>query len=137
MRLFTAILATLALGSCVFAVEFDVTIDGSDAIFLAGRTDVVIPPPNEPWTGEWRVEGSTIVSGIWRLKQSGKVVKSTKVSAWKFEGQVKENQLEGKVTRYGWISKISVDMSSDGQSFEGTMTFVDLSYGGYIRGSRE
>lgn len=28
-----------------------VTIDGSDAIFLAGRTDVDIPPANEPWEG--------------------------------------------------------------------------------------
>jgi hypothetical protein len=29
---------------------FDVTIDGSDAIFLAGRTDVTIPPAGDPWT---------------------------------------------------------------------------------------
>jgi hypothetical protein len=28
---------------------FDVTISGSDAIFLAGRTDVTIPPASEPW----------------------------------------------------------------------------------------
>jgi hypothetical protein len=31
------------------AEEFDVTIRGSDAIFLAGRTDLVIPPANKPW----------------------------------------------------------------------------------------
>ena len=32
------------------AATFDVTIDGSDAIFLAGRTDVTIPPASDPWT---------------------------------------------------------------------------------------
>lgn len=30
---------------------FDITIDGSDAIFLAGRTDLVIPPAAAPWPG--------------------------------------------------------------------------------------
>ncbi len=29
---------------------FDVTVDGTDAIFLAGRTDVVIPDPSQSWT---------------------------------------------------------------------------------------
>lgn len=33
------------------AVVIDVTIDGSDAIFLAGRTDLTIPDANLPWTG--------------------------------------------------------------------------------------
>lgn len=33
------------------AVLFDITVDGGDAIFLAGRTDVVIPPASDPWTG--------------------------------------------------------------------------------------
>lgn len=28
-----------------------VVVDGSDAIFLAGRTDVVIPAASDPWTG--------------------------------------------------------------------------------------
>jgi len=28
----------------------DVTIDGSDAIFLAGRTDLTIPPASDPWS---------------------------------------------------------------------------------------
>ena len=30
---------------------FNVQIDGPDAIFLAGRTDVRIPPASEPWNG--------------------------------------------------------------------------------------
>jgi hypothetical protein len=33
------------------AATFTITVDGSDAIFLAGRTDVVIPPASDPWTG--------------------------------------------------------------------------------------
>lgn len=34
-----------------FAVVYGVTVDGPDAIFLAGRTDLVIPPPGDPWFG--------------------------------------------------------------------------------------
>ena len=40
----------VAMTSTSEAVIYDVTIDGSDAIFLAGRTDVVIPPASDPWT---------------------------------------------------------------------------------------
>lgn len=41
----------LALGaSNASALVIDVTVRGSDAIFLAGRTDVVIPPAGDPWT---------------------------------------------------------------------------------------
>jgi PEP-CTERM motif len=32
------------------ATVMEITIDGSDAIFLAGRTDLVIPPAGDPWT---------------------------------------------------------------------------------------
>ena len=31
------------------AATYDITIDGSDSIFLAGRTDLTIPPANAPW----------------------------------------------------------------------------------------
>ncbi len=31
--------------------SFNVTVNGGDAIFLAGRTDVRIPPASEPWNG--------------------------------------------------------------------------------------
>lgn len=37
-------------GPC-FAIVYGVTIDGADAIFLAGRTDLVIPPAADAWTG--------------------------------------------------------------------------------------
>jgi hypothetical protein len=36
--------------SSSWAATYDITIDGSDAIFLAGRTDVVIPDASQPWT---------------------------------------------------------------------------------------
>jgi MYXO-CTERM domain-containing protein len=39
------------LAACVDGAVFTVTVDGPDAIFLAGRTDVVIPPASDPWTG--------------------------------------------------------------------------------------
>jgi len=43
--------ALLLMSSLVASADqYDVTVRGSDAIFLAGRTDVIIPPPNEPWT---------------------------------------------------------------------------------------
>jgi hypothetical protein len=42
-------LGWLAISAGANAAVFTVTIDGSDAIFLAGRTDLVIPPANQPW----------------------------------------------------------------------------------------
>src|SRR5688572_9954966 len=33
----------------VNGIVVSVTVDGPDAIFLAGRTDVIIPPPGDPW----------------------------------------------------------------------------------------
>jgi hypothetical protein len=45
-------LATLlACGATAQAASFSVTVNGPDAIFLAGRTDVTIPEPALPWTG--------------------------------------------------------------------------------------
>jgi PEP-CTERM motif len=47
--------ATLALGvlpaNSAFAASFDLNVRGSDPIFLAGRSDLVIPPASDPWTG--------------------------------------------------------------------------------------
>jgi len=47
-----ALLATAAFlfSTPASAVNYEITIDGSDATFLAGRTDVVIPPASDPWT---------------------------------------------------------------------------------------
>jgi hypothetical protein len=33
------------------AQTYDITVDGADAIWLAGRTDLVIPPASDPWPG--------------------------------------------------------------------------------------
>ena len=42
---------TLLLASPAQAQVYTVTVDGPDAIFLAGRTDIVIPPASDPWPG--------------------------------------------------------------------------------------
>lgn len=42
-------LSTLAASAN--AAVFSVTVDGTDAIFLAGRTDIVVPDPALPWGG--------------------------------------------------------------------------------------
>jgi hypothetical protein len=50
----------LGLASPASALVFSVTVDGPDAIFLAGRTDLVIPPANQPWpSGMIRHGGNT------------------------------------------------------------------------------
>jgi hypothetical protein len=58
-----------ALGSLLFAaslgnfetkaIQHVITIQGTDAIFIAGRTDVVIPPANEPFATLIRHGGPT------------------------------------------------------------------------------
>src|SRR5687768_15738432 len=40
-----------ALSGSAYAAPIDLTIDGGDAIWLAGRTDLVIPPANQAWPG--------------------------------------------------------------------------------------
>jgi hypothetical protein len=45
------VLAALGVSGPTGAAVFDISIAGSDAIFLAGRTDLVIPPASDPWTG--------------------------------------------------------------------------------------
>lgn len=51
MRLFSVLTTCALLAQPASAAVFDVTIDGSDAIFLAGRTDLTIPPASDPWPG--------------------------------------------------------------------------------------
>lgn len=51
---FTQAFAALALSAAALsanAAVFNITVDGPDAIFLAGRTDVLIPAANLPWSG--------------------------------------------------------------------------------------
>ena len=78
---------------------------------------------NEPWTGKWSVEGSRNIGGTWAMKQSGRIVKSTRDSYYEIEGKVVGNQLKAKVVGdYDITNKVVLNISSDGQSFKGTMT---------------
>ncbi len=49
--LFLAAIAAALSATVSHAAIIDVTVRGSDAIFLAGRTDVTIPDASLPWTG--------------------------------------------------------------------------------------
>lgn len=56
MQLRTKLFASLSFVAALsapasHAAIIDLTIDGSDAIFLAGRTDLTIPDASQPWTG--------------------------------------------------------------------------------------
>jgi hypothetical protein len=46
----------LLASASAYGAIYDITIDGSDAIFIAGRTDITIPPASAPWnTGTYLV----------------------------------------------------------------------------------
>lgn len=45
------LLTLLAFTQGVYAVQYALTINATDAIFLAGRTDVTVPDPSGSWTG--------------------------------------------------------------------------------------
>ena len=49
IRVLAAALVLLSSASSALVIDF--TIDGSDSIFMAGRTDLVIPPASDPWPG--------------------------------------------------------------------------------------
>ena len=94
--------------------------------------------PTEPWTGVWKAEGSGLVGGIWGMKQSGRIVKSTKDSYYEIKGKVRGSQLEGRVLgEYNISNKIVLDLSSDGQSFEGTITSDWQNVTRQIKGTRK
>ncbi len=50
---------SLVLSKSAVAATFSLTVDGSDAIFLAGRTDLIIPPASDPWDVLGRHRGPT------------------------------------------------------------------------------
>jgi hypothetical protein len=94
--------------------------------------------PEEPWTGKWRVEGHITLKGIWAMKQSGTIVKSTKESYYEFKGKVRGNQLEGKLTGdYNQTQNIVITLSADGQSFKGFTRGAVSHQSGPIKGKRE
>ncbi len=51
MRYVYSLAVCALLAAPASAAVFDITIDGSDAIFLAGRTDLTIPAASEAWPG--------------------------------------------------------------------------------------
>ena len=109
--------ASKSRGSGVTAPDPDKSnVSTSDSQKIAIKVD-----PQAPWTGKWKVEGSRSVGGTWGLKQSGQTVKSSSDSLYEIEGNVVGNQLKGKVVGdYDISHKFTLNLSSDGQSFEGT-----------------
>jgi hypothetical protein len=94
--------------------------------------------PTEPWTGVWRVEGTRSSGGIWGMKQNGRIVKSTEDSYYEIKGKVRGNQLEGRVVGdHNTSNKFVLNISSDGQSFKGTMTSGFNNITVRIKGTRE
>jgi hypothetical protein len=57
MRILVTICLALA-ASTAQAATFSITVDGTDAIYLAGRTDIVVPDPSLPWPGGLARHGS-------------------------------------------------------------------------------
>lgn len=51
--------AALLFSGAASAAVIEMRIDGVDAIFLAGRTDIVVPPANQPWDVLIRHGGNT------------------------------------------------------------------------------
>jgi len=95
--------------------------------------------PTEPWTGKWRVvEGHHTLKGLWAMKQSGTIVKSTNESYYELKGKVRGNQLEGKLAGdYNLIFNFVITLSTDGQSFKGVTKGSGAFGSGTIRGKRE
>ncbi len=58
IRYFVAAIFSLMVNSTT-AATYNVSVAGSDAIFLVGRADVTIPPASDPWnTGAYLVRHS-------------------------------------------------------------------------------
>ena len=106
-----------------FEIVLPTTTFGSDLAEGSAQKIAINVNPEEPWSGKWKVEGHSTIKGIWGMKQSGRIVKSTKDSYFKFEGIVRGNQLEGKLTSdYNLTHNFVITLSSDGQSFKGITT---------------
>ena len=89
--------------------------DSPVATFSPAKVD-----PTEPWTGLWDVEGGRLMGGIWEMKQSGGIVKSSAGSYYEFKGKVSGNQLEGRIKGdYDRWRNFVITLSSDGLTFQG------------------
>ncbi len=68
-----------ALPGVAQAAVIDLTLDGSDAIWLAGRTDLVIPPANAPWPGGLVRHGGPTPEEILETMPPGVAVSATDI----------------------------------------------------------
>jgi hypothetical protein len=100
-----------------------VTIKGSDAIFLAGRTDLVIPPASDPWPGGLLRHGSPTPEEIQETVppfipvSGGDVIRATDPAV-------------GGVSFYNGFGGIVFGPSGDGLSGSNLSSFGGIS--GYI-----
>jgi hypothetical protein len=97
----------------------------------AHRSDVTISNvkvnEKEPWTGKWKVESASSLNGVWAMKQEGKIVQSTRNSAYEFKGKVQGNQLNGRFEDPGGNNlPFTIEMHSEGMLFNGKLDY----YGG-------
>lgn len=104
----------------------------------SGAQVAAIPEVNkkEPWTGNWKVEGHRHFTGPWRMKQLGNTVVSTEDSLYKFKGEVKGNQLKGRLSHQDSRYPFEFKISADGQSFEGKVSgWANRTY--FLKGERQ
>ena len=101
-------------------------IPAMSAIVIADNIRV---DEKEPWTGKWRVESSSQGSGIWAMKQTGEIVKSTAESAYDFNGRVRGSQLKGNMEGAS-SSDLSfvMEMHPDAMLFKGIYKIWGRSY---------
>jgi len=103
---------------------------------IANRVNKIKINEKEPWTGKWKVQASTQVSGIWAMKQEGKTVRSTRDSTYDFKGKVLGNRLKGKVVvAVGSYYPLELEMPSNKMSFTGTLDY-DTSNTIFLKGKR-
>jgi len=95
----------------------------------------VIVNPNEPWTGTWKVTGSSRGAFVLKLKQSGNTVKSIRGSDRLLSGKVKGNRLKGQYpTGTVYDGYVNFKMSDDFKSFQGA---IDSYYLYKAKGERQ
>ncbi len=111
-------------------------IPAGSGITAANRINKIKIDEKEPWTGKWKVEASTQVSGKWAMKQEGKTVRSTRDSAYDFKGKVLGNRPKGKVViAVGSYYPLELEMPSNKMSFTGTLDYA-TSYTIFLKGKR-
>ena len=91
----------------------------------------------EPWSGKWLVEGFRYGQGTWILKQSDDTVVSTNDSSYEIEGSVVGRTFKGKLKGGVYLYFFKLQISSDGESFNGSITGQNIFVSGLIKGARQ